>query len=318
VQVQIEIGQGACVPRWGVIMAGGDGKRLLPLTRRLTGDDRPKQFCALTGTETLLDHTRRRVSRVVPGANTLLLLTRSHERFYAGQLREVPTGSLLVQPHNHGTATAIAYALCRLKATAANAVVAFFPSDHHFASEDTLVHGLNQAFSYAERDCDHVVLLGIVPESDEDSYGWIEPGRRLHIGVAGDTIFEVSRFWEKPSKETATRLWRAGCFWNSFIMVGRVSAFCKILRRSLPDLLVAFDSMVTGLDAAGEESALRELYSKIQVGNFSDDVLSVSPSFLAVLPIPGSGWTDLGEPERARSALRLAARDLVITTWNGS
>jgi len=94
-------------------MAGGDGKRLLPLTRRLTGDERPKQFCTLTGTETLLDRTRRRVSRVVPETNTLLLLTRSHERLYAGHLREVQTGSLLVQPHNHGTATAIAYALCQ-------------------------------------------------------------------------------------------------------------------------------------------------------------------------------------------------------------
>jgi mannose-1-phosphate guanylyltransferase len=155
-------------------MAGGDGKRLLLLTRRLTGDNRPKQFCALIGTETLLDHRRRRVSRVVPEANTLLLLTRSHERFYAGQLREVQTGCMLVQPHNHGTATAIAYALCRLKSTAAHAVVAFFPSDHHFASEDSRVHGLNQAFTY-----------GIAPESDEDAYGWIEPGRRAVIPIHG-------------------------------------------------------------------------------------------------------------------------------------
>ena len=52
--------------RWGVILAGGDGKRLLPLTRSITGDDRPKQFCALTGRETLLDQTRRRVSRMIP------------------------------------------------------------------------------------------------------------------------------------------------------------------------------------------------------------------------------------------------------------
>jgi mannose-1-phosphate guanylyltransferase len=148
--VQIEMRQATDVPRWGVIMAGGDGKRLLPLTRRLSGDDRPKQFCALTGTKTLLDQTRRRVSRVIPEANTLLLLTRSHERFYAEQLREVPSGRLLVQPHGHGTATAIAYALYRLKSIAANGVVAFFPSDHHFASEEIFVHGLSQAFSYAE------------------------------------------------------------------------------------------------------------------------------------------------------------------------
>jgi mannose-1-phosphate guanylyltransferase len=184
-------------------------------------------------------------------------------------------------------------------------VVAFFPSDHHFASEEIFVHGLSQACSYAERDYDHVVLLGIAPDTDEDAYGWIEPGRRLRNGIANGTIFEVSRFWEKPSKDTATRLWRGGCFWNSFIMIGRVGAFCKTLRRSLPDLLVAFEALSAEIDAAGEESALRKLYSKIPAGNFSEDVLSVSPSSLVVLPIHGSGWTDLGEPERVQSALRL-------------
>src|SRR5713226_4576409 len=69
--------------RWGVILAGGDGKRLLPLTRRITGDDRPKQFCALTGGETLLKQTRRRVAQIIPEPQTLLILTRTHERYYA-------------------------------------------------------------------------------------------------------------------------------------------------------------------------------------------------------------------------------------------
>ncbi len=80
--------------RWGVILAGGDGKRLLPLTRRITGDDRPKQFCALTGGETLLDQTRRRVSRMVPEQQTLLVMTRTHEHFLPIRWRK----SL---PHNY-------------------------------------------------------------------------------------------------------------------------------------------------------------------------------------------------------------------------
>jgi mannose-1-phosphate guanylyltransferase len=72
--------------RWGVILAGGDGKRLLPLTRRITGDDRPKQFCAIVGDETLLQQTRRRVSRLVPRWRTLLMLTKTHESFYVDQV----------------------------------------------------------------------------------------------------------------------------------------------------------------------------------------------------------------------------------------
>jgi len=79
----------ALARRWGVVLAGGDGKRLLPLTRKISGDDRPKQFCALTGGETLLDQTRRRLSGMIEDEQTLLVLTQTHERFYADQLEGV-------------------------------------------------------------------------------------------------------------------------------------------------------------------------------------------------------------------------------------
>jgi signal transduction histidine kinase len=81
-----------CSGRWAVILAGGDGTRLLPLTRKITGDDRPKQFCALTGEETLLDRTRSRISLAISGRRTLFVLTRTHERFYRDQLRDHGTG----------------------------------------------------------------------------------------------------------------------------------------------------------------------------------------------------------------------------------
>jgi len=112
--------------RWGVILAGGDGTRLLPLTRRISGDDRPKQFCALTGGETLLDQTRRRVSGMIVDRQTLFLLTQTHERFYADQLAGVAEERLLIQPYNHGTAPAIAYSLTHIDRVDPDAVVAFF------------------------------------------------------------------------------------------------------------------------------------------------------------------------------------------------
>src|SRR4029453_17857499 len=128
-----------CSGRWGVILAGGDGKRLLPLTRKLTGEERPKQFCALSGPDTLLKETWQRVSHVVPPSHMLLGLTRTHERFYGDHLRGIPTCNVLVQPYNRGTAPAIVSSVTRLQAVAPNGVVGFFPSDHHFKHNATLV-----------------------------------------------------------------------------------------------------------------------------------------------------------------------------------
>jgi mannose-1-phosphate guanylyltransferase len=286
--------------RWGIILAGGDGKRLLPLTRQITGDDRPKQFCALTGGETLLDQTLRRVSRVVGDERTLVVLTRTHERFFAGQLAGFAPERLLIQPHNHGTAPAIAYSLTHLHRIDPDAVVSFFPSDHHFANAEAFAIHVDLAFAEAEQHPERVILLGVAPDSPEEAYGWIEPGDSL-----ASQVFEVRRFREKPTRRVAVRLMRGGSLWNSFVMVGRVSAFLELIRRTLPDLLRSFESMWAAVTPGMEANALRKLYARIPATNFSDEVLSVRPSDLAVLPARGLGWSDLGEPRRAMSVLSI-------------
>jgi mannose-1-phosphate guanylyltransferase len=293
-----------CSHRWGVILAGGDGKRLVPLTRKLTGEDRPKQFCALSGTDTLLKETWHRVSRVVSQSNILLVLTRTHERFYVDQIRGIPTYNLLVQPYNRGTAPAIVYSLTRLKVVAPNGLVGIFPSDHHFKNNETLVRAVNEAFQHVESHGERIVLLGVAPDSPEDGYGWIEHGLPLHR-TNTRPILEVRRFWEKPSPDIARNLMRAGGLWNSFIMVGRVSAFLDMIRHSVPNLIASFESMWAAVQPGMEEPALYELFSSVTASDFSCEVLSVCPSDLAVFPVEGLGWTDLGEPERVLSALKV-------------
>jgi mannose-1-phosphate guanylyltransferase len=298
--------------RWGVILAGGDGKRLLSLTRRITGDDRPKQFCALTGGETLWKQTRRRVARIIPGPHTLLILTRTHERYYADEVAEVPSSCLLIQPHNHGTAAAIAYSLTRLRQMDPQGFVAFFPSDHHFATDEALVAHTNFAFAQAKSHPARVILLGIEPEAPEETYGWIEPGSPLE-GDLTICISEVRRFWEKPTRRIASHLMLRGCLWNSFVMVGTVDAFINMLRHALPNLLACFESGCATTDSGMKEKGLRDLYLKAPATNFSDEVLVARPSDLAVIRARGLGWSDLGEPERVLSMLRLRSEG--ATGW---
>ncbi|MEO8052964.1 MAG: sugar phosphate nucleotidyltransferase [Acidobacteriota bacterium] len=288
--------------RWGSILAGGDGKRLLPLTRGITGDDRPKQFCPVLGSETLLHQTQRRVSRVVQSWRTLLVLTSTHNSYYADEVAGIPSSRLLIQPSNQGTAPAILYSLLRLREMDPKGVVAFFPSDHHFSDDNAFNRHIDTAYAAAASRPEMVILLGISPETPEAEYGWIEPGLPLGSPIP-DSVSSVSRFWEKPSGSVASSLMERGCLWNSFVMVGHVHAFLNLISRALPELLEAFESIRSSFFTAHERAALCGLYSSIRATSFSQDVLSVQPYDLAVLRADGLGWSDLGEPSRVRSVL---------------
>ena len=284
--------------RWAVLLAGGDGKRLLPLTRRLSGDDRPKQFCKVLGGETLLDQTLRRVARIAGLSHTFTVVTKSHERFYSN----LSQTAFLVQPQNQGTGPAIMYSLLRLREMDPAAVVGFFPSDHYFADDAAFSDSASAAFAHAESRPDDVVLMGITPDHPETAYGWIEPGAPAG-GTGNNAIRTVRSFWEKPSGPTAVELMRRGCLWNSFIMFGRVDAFFKLIQRALPSLTDAFQAIVPALFTKDEEARVRGVYQNISASSFTQDVLSRSRGNLVVLCNSDLKWVDVGEVDRALSLM---------------
>jgi len=215
-----QMGHSRC-HRWAVVLAGGDGQRLQPLTRSIAGDDRPKQFCAVVGGQT--------PSRLAPLRRTLMAPTKTHECFYLQQLHGTSHSRLIIQPDNRGTVPAILYSLMCLHNIDARAVDAFFPSDHHFSDHAAFLDHMKIAFQAAGSHPGSVVLLGAKAATPESGYGWIEPGDVVENCLPGPC--DASRvFGKSPILRAASALMNRGCLWNTFVMAGCIKAFLNVIR----------------------------------------------------------------------------------------
>ncbi len=293
--------------RAAIILAGGEGSRLRSLTRKIAGKDIPKQFCPIFGTETLLEQTLRRVALKIEPTLTSVVVTRSHERLYAPILADMPLRSLVVQPQNRGTAPAILYSLLRLAETAPRARVAIFPCDHYVDDDREFMGHVEMALSASALRPELTVLLGIAPQYAESAYGWIEPGS----AVADTQLFTVRRFSEKPPADLARELTGRGCLWNSFVMVGELSTLLSLFRIALPELYLAFKKICSIVDTSLVEKTIGRRYADRSTG-FSEQVLADRAVNLAVLPVRGVEWSDLGEPGRVMDTI---ARKGIRPKW---
>ena len=294
----------------GIILAGGNGTRLSSLTRTLAGDDRPKQFCRLIGDATLLEQTRRRARLLIAPERLLTVVTRQHERFYVPALAGAAGRTIVAQPENRGTAPAVLYALARLRTVAPADPVVVLPSDHYVSDDEAFMARVEGALEAVGARPEVVVLLGVAPDRPEVEYGWIEPAE-LMLGEWPWPIYRVRRFWEKPSLPVAQRLEQAGCLWNSFVIAAQPSTLEKMIRRATPELFDAFAPIRTRLGTPWEDDAARAVYGRPPSTDLSRHVFQASGESLAVLPVSGAGWNDLGDPARVQATRERIGGELV-------
>lgn len=279
-----------------IILAGGEGQRLAPLTRALYGTDLPKQFAVLAGERSLMQTTIERAATLTTLDRISVVVTAHHEQIARAQLAPYPGVELVVQPRNLDTGPGLLLPLVRILARTGSARVVFLPSDHHVANPAPIADALSGTTSDGlDR---RISLLGVTPSGPEVEYGWIVRGAR----VAKTSGFTVRRFHEKPTPAVAEELWRSGGLWNTFISAGPAHLFWKLAQRHLPEHTDRLERYAASIDGLDEAAALHAAYDGMPQANFSRAVLSHADA-LAVVPVTGSGWCDWGSPQRVFASL---------------
>ncbi len=275
-----------------VVLAGGDGTRLGPLTRALYGVELPKQFAVLVGQQSLLQATIDRALMLTSADRISVVVSAHHEARARAQLRAHPEIDVIVQPKNLDTGPGLLLPLIRILERDLFARVIFLPSDHYIPTPAPLIAAM-RAISLRR-----IALVGVTPAGPEVEYGWIVRGRR----IGRTDAFEVERFEEKPPFDLADQLWRRGGLWNTFISTAPVAEYWALARRHLPAHAAAFERYAGSMGHFDEARALAAIYEHMPAANFSRDLLAHTAD-LAVVPVSGTGWSDWGSPARVFASL---------------
>lgn len=270
-----------------VILAGGSGTRLWPLSR----SQQPKQLLALQSDRSLLQSTFDRVAPLVSPARVLIMTERSHSDALREQLPEVPAENIFVEPARRGTAGALALAAAAIHRRDPNALMASVHSDAYIDDAEEFRRTLAAAFAAADATR-HLVLMGIPPTSPSTQLGYIEAGEAL-ADVDGYGVRKVARFVEKPDLERARRFATSGRhFWNPGVFVWRVDVILEEFAAYEPRIHELVMQIGASFGTPNQEQALAGVYPTVPEQTIDVGIMERS-SRVAVIPARFA-WSDIG------------------------
>ncbi len=279
-----------------VVLSGGSGTRLWPLSR----EKYPKQLLALTGEDSLLQATLRRLEGVVDAnsASPMVVCNEEYRFVVAEQLRVIgQKGRIVLEPAGRNTAPALTIAALAAQSDGKDPVLLVMPADHVVSQPAVFQSAVRHAAELAQGGA--IVTFGIAPDRPETGYGYIQAGLQFD----NEGAHSIARFVEKPDLATAEGyLQEGGYFWNSGIFVLRASTWLRALALSRPDILAA-------CEAASQGATFDQPFIRVEADAFSacpsdsidyavmerlagTQALAGMPAGV-VLPLD-AGWSDVG------------------------
>jgi mannose-1-phosphate guanylyltransferase len=272
---------------YAVIMAGGIGSRFWPMSKSTF----PKQFLDILGTgETLIQQTFKRLSRICPTENILIVTNKNYKHLCLEQLPDVVERNILCEPTMRNTAPCVAFAAFKIQSENSEANMIIAASDHIIIKEDEFIRVMNDCLEVSAKN-DVLLTLGITPCRPETGYGYIQFSDQDLKGH--QKVRKVKTFTEKPNQELALNFLDSGDFlWNSGIFIWSAQSITLAYRKHLRDMYDVFEEGKIYYNTEKETEYIDRVFPGCK--NISIDYGIMEKSANVYVYPADFGWSDLG------------------------
>jgi len=271
-----------------LIMAGGEGTRFWPLSRK----DHPKQFLKLNDNQkTMLQETVERINELVPLEQVFIATNEAYQKAIKKQLDGIPEENIIVEPMKRNTAACIGLSSVVIEDKYPGSTMIVLPADHLIKDQKRFVDILRKSIMTAATG-KNLVTIGIEPTHPETGYGYIHFGDQLHT-IDGDQVFEVRNFTEKPDLSTAKEFLEEGTYlWNSGMFIWQLSSILANIETHLPEMYESLERIKDALGTDLSQKVIKDEFEKMQSVSIDYGIMEKADD---IFVIPGSfGWDDLG------------------------
>lgn len=299
--------------QYGVIMAGGSGTRLWPLSRK----DKPKQLLPIIEGRSLLQLSYDRLRGILPPERIFVCTGSAYADSVFANLPELPKQNLLGEPTGRDTANAVGFTAAVLAKKDPEAVMAIVTADHIIEPVDQFQSALKTAFAAAEEYPASLVTFGIVPTHGHTGLGYIHRGDMLHVKNRPEGAYRVLAFKEKPDKPTADRyVESARYYWNSGMFVWRCDTVLRELAMHLPDSHKGLLQIADAWGSPRQADVVSDVYSRLP--KISIDYAVMEPASqgkgkaqVLVVEMPVQ-WLDVGSWPALADVLKVDDHDNAV------